>query len=271
MIANSSISILTRLFLFTCNKDLSEYKSADYNEKYFAEILKEMREFCNVFPDGLSVAEKRVLDLGCGLGSSCIFFASNGAKEAVGMDVNSGSIDFARRKLRESYPDLLERVRFVTNLDGLEKGTFDIVISKDTMEHVESPDEYLHAAAALLRPGGRIYAGFAPLWNSPFGGHGRMRTKLPWGHILFPEHVIIDGLSKIYENFQCRRIVDLGLNKLSFKELKQVLQRTGLRTMFFAPNVPTLSLKNKTVTALRKIPGLTEYLTHSVYFILEKN
>ncbi len=271
MVDSSSTSMLTRLFLLTCNKDLSEYKSADYSEKYFEDILKEMSKFCKVFPDGLQVAGKKVLDMGCGLGSSCVTFASNGAKEAVGMDVNSGSIDFARRKLRESYPDLLERVRFVADLDELEKGTFDIVISKDTMEHVESPDEYLRAASALLRPGGRIYAGFAPLWNSPFGGHGRMRTRLPWGHILFPEHVIIDGLSKIYKDFQCRRIVDLGLNKLSFKELKQVLRRTGLRTLFFAPNVPTLSLKNKTVTALRKIPGLTEYLTHSVYFILEKN
>ena len=271
MHASLSTSILTRMFLVTCNKDLSEYKSADYHEKYFIEVLGEMDKFCEVFPDGLQVIGKKVLDMGCGHGGSCIYFASHGAKEVVGMDVDTGYIDFARSKLREGYPGLLDRVKFMTNLDELREGTYDVIISKDTMEHVKSPDEYLRAAAALLRPGGRIYAGFAPLWNSPFGGHGRMRTRLPWGHVIFPEHVIINGLGKIYKDFQSRRIVDLGLNKLSFKELKQVLRRTGLRIIFFAPNVPTLSLKNKAITVLRKIPGLTEYLTHSVYFILEKN
>lgn len=271
MIANLSTSILTRLFLMTCNKTPAEYKSADYNEKYFVEILEEMSKFCNVFPDGLQVVRKKVVDIGCGYGSSCIYFASHGAKGVAGMDVDIDYIDFARRKLRESYPELRERVQFTTDLSGLERGSFDVVISKDTMEHVESPEEYLRAASALLRPGGRIYAGFAPLWNSPFGGHGRMRTRLPWGHIIFPENVIINGLGKIYKDFQCKRIVDLGLNKLSFKDLKQVLRRTGLSIVFFAPNVPTLSIKNKAMTALRKIPGLSEYLTHSVYFILEKN
>lgn len=265
-----SSSVLTRLFLLTCNKDESAFHTAEYHERYFYMILDDMQKFCSVFPDGLPVAGKRVLDMGCGHGSASIYFALHGATESVGMDINAEYVDFARNKLRTKYASLGDRVRFTTDMADVEHGRFDVVVSRDTMEHVASPDGYLKDAAARLRPGGRMYVGFAPLWNSPFGGHGRMKTRLPWGHILFPERVIMAGLGSISKDFRSKSIVELGLNKLSFRELHNVLSRSEFRTLFFAPNVPTLSLKNKVVTALRKVPGLTEYLTHSAYFILER-
>lgn len=262
--------LATRLFLLTCNRERTTLPSEADDCDYFSRGLGEADEFCAVFPDGLEVQGKRVLDLGCGHGSLCMRLAARGAREVVGFDLDAARITFAERLRARRPPEQRAHLRFTASADAIGSGTFGVIVSKDTLEHVASPQEYLRDVAARLDPGGRFYAGFSPLWNSPFGGHGRLRTRLPWGHLLFPEPVILRGVKALDATVTARSIADMGLNQMSFRMLNDVIQGSGLQLTFFAANVPTYSRVNKLMTRLRRVPLLTEYLTHSAYFVLEK-
>lgn len=80
---------------------------------------------------------KRVLDLGCGQGVLCIMIANLGAKEVVGLDIDKHRIDFAIDNLKQNHPELVNKISFLHSEDQLDKEEpFDIIISKDTFEHI---------------------------------------------------------------------------------------------------------------------------------------
>ncbi len=76
-------------------------------------------------------------------------------------------------------------------------GQFDAVFSIATFEHIDRMPLALDAMHAALRPGGRLFALFAPIWSAHDGHHlhdvtdqrGRRFNKKrspipPWGHLL---------------------------------------------------------------------------------------
>lgn len=115
----------------------------------------------------------RVLDLGCGTGSSVdVFRARDPAVQWVGIDI-PGSPEASFRTRRDA--------RFET-FDGVampfEDGTFDLVYCKQVLEHVRHPEPLLAEVGRVLAPGG-WFAGSTSqlepyhslsLWNyTPFG------------------------------------------------------------------------------------------------------
>jgi SAM-dependent methyltransferase len=91
----------------------------------------------------------RVLDLGCGSGSSIDFFrASDPEVDWVGLDI-AGSREVAGRTRADA--------RFET-FDGVvipfEADSFDLVYCKQALEHVRHPAPLLAEACRVLRPGG---------------------------------------------------------------------------------------------------------------------
>jgi len=51
----------------------------------------------------------KILDLGCGHGALSIDLALKGAKEIVGIDLNSELISFANRNLKSNFPELTKK------------------------------------------------------------------------------------------------------------------------------------------------------------------
>jgi len=87
------------------------------------------------FVDALgSVAGSRVLDLGCGDGSTAELILAKDAASYVGLDGSTGMIDTARRGSVD------DRVRFVhADIEELDvdDGEFDVVISRMALHYVE--------------------------------------------------------------------------------------------------------------------------------------
>ena len=94
-----------------------------------------------------------------------------------------------------------------------------------------------------------------------------MQTKLPWGHVIFPEAMMLRALREMYPETKLESVADLGLNKLQAGELRGMIRRQGLRAHYFRINVggnPALRLFNLG----RGLPGLSEYFTQNIYMIL---
>jgi SAM-dependent methyltransferase len=156
-----------------------------------------------------------VVDVGCGHGSLCIDIGLSGAAHVVGLDLHPHRIDVASENLRANYPGLVGTIEFrLQSLDDAPENDVDFFVSKDTFEHIIGLEQVLAQMASRLKVGGRVYTGFGPLWNSPFGDHGRTRTPIPWGHAVVPERYLIAHLRRISAT-PVASFEDLGLNALS--------------------------------------------------------
>lgn len=106
------------------------------------------------FIDALgSVAGCRVLDLGCGDGSTAGLILAKGAASYVGLDGSAGMIDRARAGRAD------DRVRFEHgDIEDLEVGAgeFDVVISRMALHYVERLGPVFDRVHRALRVGGRL-------------------------------------------------------------------------------------------------------------------
>jgi cyclopropane fatty-acyl-phospholipid synthase-like methyltransferase len=213
---------------------------------------------------------KKVLDLGCGTGAMTFHIAEQGAARVIGIDIDKSYIDYARRKLARDYSSYGDKIEFRDHhLHDLGEMDFDYVVSKDSFEHIQHLDEHLEQLRDRLKADGKIYAAFAPLWRSARGDHYRTRTGLPWGHLIFPESVLLQGMREVHPERAANSIEELGLNKLSLRDFKSYVAHTGLTFDFLRINIgtnPMLKLYN----IGRKIPGLGEYFTHNVYAVIAR-
>lgn len=106
--------------------------------------------------EGLNLAGREVLDIGCGSGGVTLHLARrHGAARVVGFDVEAPVIDYARR--RAATQGLGDRVSFVHGAPGpfpFPDESFDLVFSKDALLHVPDKDALLREIFRILRPGG---------------------------------------------------------------------------------------------------------------------
>lgn len=219
---------------------------------------------------------RRVLDLGCGHGSLCNEIGLAGAAWVVGVDLNPRLIDFARAYQAERHPELANRVTFRNcSVEDLEEGDFDYVVSRATFEHVIDMEGVLRALHDRMKPGGRLYTGFGPLYHSPRGDHGRTDSLVPWGHVLQTETMIVRRLNR-RRNEPIRSIHDLGLNTLAPADYRRAFDQAGFRTVLYRENVtrPDASgferATGRVLSILRGLPFLEKYTTVNIWCVLEK-
>jgi SAM-dependent methyltransferase len=213
-----------------------------------------------------------VVDLGCGHGSLCIDIALSGARRVIGLELNPDRIDFANENLKINYPQLANIVEFrLQNLQDTPESEIDYFVSKDAFEHVIELEQVLAEIKKHLKLGGRVYTGFGPLWNSPFGDHGKAKMLVPWGpwgHALFKEQFLVNW-HNYFDSNKVTSIHELGLNMLSLAEYLSIFHTSGMKTVFLKVNDHEW-LVSRLFSLIRKIPFLEEYFSHNIYCILEK-
>lgn len=211
-----------------------------------------------------------VLDVGCGHGSVCVDVAKAGAKRVIGFDLDQDRIEFAQKNLHINFPELVGRVEFRCELfNTAPDGVADYVIAKDTFEHVVGLPELLHDIRQKLKVGGRLLAGFGPLWNSLMGDHQRCKMPIPFGHVLVPEPLLVKWINVFRFTDKIRSIHDLGLSKLSLAEYKHIFANSDLTPIFFQVNCSD-RLMSRVWTQLAKFKPLEEYFSHNIYCVMEK-
>jgi len=110
--------------------------------------------------DGVQLAGKKVLDIGCGTGGIDQFLAKTfNPKQLVGIDVEIGLIERATERAKEN--GLGEQLRFKCVEPGplpFEDASFDVVFSKDAMVHIGDKETLFEEVFRVLSPGGFIVA-----------------------------------------------------------------------------------------------------------------
>ena len=126
----------------------------------FTRIAESMRESGEALVKRIGVTKGlKVLDLGCGDGTTAIPEAQAGA-DVLGVDIASNLVEAGNRRVRELG---LTNCRFqegdATNLQGLNDRSFDLVVSIFGAMFAPKPFDVAKEMVRVAKPGGRIVMG----------------------------------------------------------------------------------------------------------------
>jgi SAM-dependent methyltransferase len=250
--------------------------------EHFQRGKDENSRFWSRFNEIPSFEGAAVLDVGSGWGSLGVDMASAGAKKVVGLDIKCRLVDFANCYTKKICPHLAETIQFecldLKHYD--EQAVFDIIVSKDSFEHIIDLSGMIEEMKKRLKPGGKIYAGFGPLYTSPYGDHDRRRTILkswgifgqilaliPWLHLLI-EPILVTMYNR-YREKKITSIRDLQLNKFAWSDYREIFRKSGLNIVYLSKN-NSVSMSSRLLSILAKLSFLEDLCIHNVYCILEK-
>ena len=107
--------------------------------------------------DIVSLAGKRVLDIGCGGGILADAMARKGA-EVLGIDLAGKALKVAQLHALEAQTQGVSyREVSAETLAAEQPESFDVVTCMEMLEHVPDPSSVVRACATLVKPGGHVF------------------------------------------------------------------------------------------------------------------
>jgi len=108
------------------------------------------------------VSNKIVLDVACGPGYGSYFLLGRGASQVIGGDIYPPAIEVAKKNFRKSGIDFF--LLDATVIPFADE-SFDIVVSLETIEHLEQYRQYLTEVQRVLKPGGIFVCSTPNRWH----------------------------------------------------------------------------------------------------------
>ena len=109
-----------------------------------------------------------------------------------GVDLSPHRIEIAKEMMAEEVTakkaDFLAVNVYDEDFGAEWAGKFDLILLKDTIEHIPEQEKFIPYIKKFLKPDGKIFFGFPP-WRMPFGGHqqicrNKWLSKIPYYHLL---------------------------------------------------------------------------------------
>lgn len=167
--------------------------------------------------------DKTILDAACGSGYGSFEMASV-AKYVVGIDISDEAITFAKKNYQKN--NLEFKLLSCERIDELSM-KFDVVVSFETIEHLEHPEIFLEKIHQILHTGGLLILSFP---------NKHRHSGLEWGHknpyhlseLYFEEYLkLIEKWFTIEEKYHQSESV----NFLRYLELKHLLHNLESKMM----------------------------------------
>ncbi|MEO6612031.1 MAG: methyltransferase domain-containing protein [Chitinophagaceae bacterium] len=126
----------------------------------FTRIAETMRESGADLISRIGVTkDMKVLDLGCGDGTTAIPEAKTGAT-VLGVDIASNLVEAGNKRIKEEgLTNITIQEGDATNLQGLEDASFDLVVSIFGAMFAPKPFDVASEMVRVTKPGGRIVMG----------------------------------------------------------------------------------------------------------------
>ena len=253
------------------DKDVMYQQQVDNSRAYVLPFIEKTK------PIGPGI---NVLEIGCGEGGVMVPFLEKGA-HCVGVDLDAYRIDLANKffakEITEGKAKFLYKNVYDDDFLQQYRGFFDVIVLKDTIEHIPGQEQFIPYMKNLLKPGGQIFFGFPP-WYMPFGGHqqtlhGKLASTLPYYHIL-PKGLYRAFLNMLGEDKgKIEELMEIYDTRITIERFEKILKDSSLRVLnktHFLIN-PIYKYKfglepRKQWEPITKIPFLRNFVTTCVYY-----
>lgn len=250
-------------------------------EQYFKEQEITTKQYVIPFiNETIEVNENiSVLEIGCGEGGNLKPFLDLNCQRVVGIDLSSFKINIANNFFH-NHPHK-QHLEFIHAdiYDITDIGQFDLIIMRDTLEHIHDQERFMAIVKRFLKPGGKLFIGFPP-WHNPFGGHQQMCTstilsKMPYFHIL-PSSMYRLILKMFGENDDTiKELLEVKETRITIERFEKIIRQKGYhidkRTFYFInPNYEVkFNLKpRKQILFISSIPYLRNFFITTIYYVI---
>ena len=222
-----------------------------------------------------------VAEIGCGYGGNLKPFLDRGCK-VVGIDINPDSIKTAE-SFFATHPHRINLQLLCSDIYQIPCGelpSFDLILLKDTIEHIHNQELFFKHILSYLKPDGTIFISFPP-WRMPFGGHQQMcvnpfLSKLPYFHIL-PKFLYRWMLQLFGEDTpKIHSLLEIKETRLSIQKFQKIVKKqnyTITKQTFYLIN-PNYEVKfginPRTLPRWLNIPVIRDFFTTAYYVILTR-
>ncbi len=250
-------------------------------EKYFQEQSSTISNHVLPFLNQMITIDENtaILEIGCGEGGNLKPFLDMGCKRILGVDMSADKIAnaksfFANDPNKANIELITSDIYDVDNI-----GKFDIIMTRDVLEHIHGQERFMEYVKRFLKPGGKFFLGFPP-WYNPFGGHQQMceskvLSKLPFFH-LFPKSVYGFILKSFGETDpKIEALMEIKDTGITIERFEKILKKTGYKKdkvlyYFINPNYEAkFGLKpREQVGFISSIPFVRNFLITTSYYLV---
>jgi len=136
----------------------TQFTNLEWGSKEFFEEVEKFRYLTQPFMNEIvgfdKFVGKKVLEIGCGLGTDLLQFARNGAN-VTGVDLTPNSIELVRKRFSIEDLSVETKIADAENLP-FENGSFELVYSFGVLHHTPNTQKAIEEVYRVLKPGGKI-------------------------------------------------------------------------------------------------------------------
>lgn len=246
----NSITLVKNLLEQKNSAELDQYLSAVWNQIWSGSnqinyvklrLFKTADKIKKISEMGLNFTNKRVLDIGCGNGTTLLYLQKYFGIEGLGIDISNEAIKELRSSVKEGHLSFC--VGDHRDLRKVDSDQFDIVLSFGVMEHFDEYGLALAEARRVLKKDGKL--------------------------VLIQPHLLSFGIIQEY----CLRLRGrwkFGKQKdFSCFRYQSLLQQMGFKNIKFmtTPPYPDMKITRILDSIVKKI---IPFWGHYVYLIAEK-
>ncbi|MCF7792412.1 MAG: class I SAM-dependent methyltransferase [Candidatus Cloacimonetes bacterium] len=253
-------------------------------KKYFQQQYQNTKKYIIPFIEKkLNVSSKiRVLEIGSGEGGVLKAFYELGC-DITGIDLAPNKIENANKyfsEIRKSNSfEFFAGDIYDFNFSELKK--FDLILLKDTIEHIHDQGKLLKFLAQNIHDNGYIFIAFPP-WQMPWGGHqqicdNKIVSLMPYIHLL--PNFLYKGILKIFgENDKkinnLMETKETGITIERFERILRVNQFIVAHKIFYLIN-PNYEIKfglkpKKQFNIISKIPYIRDLFITTCFYLIRK-
>lgn len=233
--------------------------------------------------NGFQISNKNVLEIGCGEGGVLKSFLDNRCT-ITGIDLSEYKLSVAQKLFAEEISKgnanfICEDIYNIEVPEKSNKKKFDLIILKDTIEHIHNQPKLMNYLKAFLKENGKIFLGFPP-WQMPYGGHqqiakNKLFSMLPYIH-LFPDFLYKTFMKAFGENDgMVDALMEIKETRLSIENFEKIVKETGYKIdkkKFFLIN-PIYEMKfnlkpKEQFKFVYKVPYLRNFITTTCYYLI---
>ncbi len=254
-------------------------------DRYFNQQYENSRNFVLPF-----IAHKielnehsQVLEIGCGEGGVLKAFTDLGCK-VVGVDLSPERVrmaeGFMKAEIQKGLARFVAKNIYDVDFEKDFSHQFDVIILKDSIEHIPDQEKIIDYLKRYLAPHGKIFFGFPP-WYMPFGGHqqickNKLLSKLPYYHLLpaFLYKVILKAGGE--QEAVIKELLEIKDTGISIERFKRIIKNTGYRIVSRKHYLINpiyrykFNLEPKLQFAfIQALPFVRNFFTTCVYYLIE--